>query len=834
MVNSDDGGSTNGERMRELREVNKALLVSSIRVHELNEQAHRTEAAMRNAEAELRSQAEELARFNRAAVGRESRIIELKEEINELVRQQGEPPRYSLEFEPTEHGDEAGDASRTQTAEAPTARSSAGAVLDAILLNEELSRRVPRAPDYQKESRALSSLLQKLAETPQEVLQALAETVLQVLRADSAGVSVLSADEKSFSWLAIAGLWHSYVGGGTPRDLGPCADAFDRNAPLLLRDLWRRYDYFRRLTPPAREALIVPFSVNGKTAGALWALAHGNHQFDAEDLRLLANFCGFASIAYQATQAHKVEASRRAAALNLLQDAVHARQAMEAANRELRAAHERFRALMDSAPDAIVVADEHGTIVLVNAGTERLFGYTREELIGKSIETLMPERFRAVHPAHRNTYAKAPVLRPMGAGRELFALHRNGSEIPVEISLSPVGTSEGLQVVSAIRDISDHKRMLKQLCEARNDADKASRAKSMFLATASHDLRQPLQALALLNGALRRMVQDTNSVAVLAQQDGAIGVMSHLLNALLDISKLESGAVKPELTNWPIRSLFEQMRSELSGLALSKGLDLQIEYSDAWVHSDQSLMGQVLRNLVANAIKYTPSGSVRLRCSVVDSMVQVDVIDTGIGMAPHELRRIYEEFYQIGIAPNATREGYGLGLSIVSRIVKLLNLKLEARSEPGRGSTFSLRLPVADHAQRSNHQASTRLRKPKSATSHILVVDDDAAVLSATRLLLQAEGYRVSAAGSLAEALELIRETPAIELLITDYHLSAGETGKELISSVQQLRGPLFKAVMVTGDTSSAARALGDNEALRFLNKPIEPTELLNAIEDLL
>ncbi len=835
-MNSDLGSLSDSELVRELREVNEALLASSIRQHELNEQARRVEQALRKSEAALRSQAEELASFNRAALGRESRILELKEEINELAQQHGEPPRYSLEFEAAEPLGEARGTSATQSAEARTAPSEAVATLEAILCIQELTCRVSHPPDYQKESRALGSLLQTLADSPDDVLQQLAQKILEVLRADSAGLSVLTPEEERFSWLAIAGAWESYVGGSTPRDLGPCGDAFDQNAPLLLRQPERRYAYFKLLTPPVKEALLAPFYVSGKPVGAVWAVAHGDRQFDAEDLRELSTFSRFASVAYQATQVHKVEVSRRAAAFNLLQDAVRAREAVDKTNRELRAANERFSALMESAPDAIVVADEHGTIVLVNARTETLFGYTRQELLGKAVEVLMPERFRAMHPAHRSSYVQAPVLRPMGANLELYVLHRDGSEIPVEISLSPMRTPAGLQVVSAIRDISDRKRVLEELREARNEADKASRAKSSFLATASHDLRQPLQTLALLNGALRRMVHDPDSAQALAQQEGSISVMSRLLNALLDISKLESGAVKPELTSWNISSLFDQMRNEFTGLALSKGLSLQIEPSAAWVHSDLSLIGQVVRNLLSNAIKYTHKGSVRLRCRVVESMAHVDVIDTGIGMAPQELNRIYDEFYQIGVPPNATREGYGLGLSIVSRILKLLNLQLDAHSEPGRGSTFTLRLPLADSARGSNgpHQASSELEKRESQTHHILVVDDDAAVLSATRLFLKAEGYRVSTAGSIAEALDVIRAAPAIGLVITDYHLSADETGRQLISRVRELRGPLFKVIMVTGDTSSAARGLEGDAALRFLNKPVNPAELLQLLKSLL
>jgi len=500
-----------------------------------------------------------------------------------------------------------------------------------------------------------------------------------------------------------------------------------------------------------------------------------------------------------------------------------------------RQTEERFRALLDSAPDAMVVVDGQGSIALVNARTESLFGYSRQELLGKPVEMLMPERFRAVHSVHRSGYFRAPLLRPMGANLELFARRRDGVEIPVEISLSPVNTATGVQVASAIRDTSERKRVLEELRAARNEAEKANRAKSTFLATASHDLRQPLQTLALLSGALRRMAKDADLSATVAQQEVAIGVMARLLNTLLDISKLESGAIKPVLTNWQVVALFDQMRSEFIGLARDKGLQLEVESSALWVHSDLLLIGQILRNLVSNAIKYTKRGRVLLRCQAESGLVRIEVTDTGIGMAPEELEHIYEEFYQIGVSANASREGYGLGLSIVSRIVKLLDLKLAVRSEVGKGSTFSLTLPLGKPASGPIGRDHVRPGTDRGAKSarHILVVEDEPAVLNATRLLLKSDGYRVATAMSVGEAVERMRELPDLELLLTDYHLAGAETGRQVIAAAREIRGPRFKAVMITGDTSAAARASEGDGALYFLNKPVDPGQLLALLETL-
>jgi PAS domain S-box-containing protein len=355
---------------------------------------------------------------------------------------------------------------------------------------------------------------------------------------------------------------------------------------------------------------------------------------------------------------------------------------------------ELVRRVLDSAPDAMIIIDRAGDIVFANRQVDTLFGYEAGSLIGQKVEILLPERFRNRHIGHRRGYTENLRVRPMGTGLDLFARRRDGSEFPVEISLSPAQDGEESLAVAAIRDITDRREIQIALREAREIADRANQAKSRFLATASHDLRQPLQALSLLNGTMRRMARDGALVEALAQEEQAIGAMSRLLNALLDISKLESGAIKPEISDFKVAALFEEMRNEFAALAANKGLRLEVENCNDRVHSDPSLVGQVVRNLVANAIKYTSEGCVRLRCLHESTLVRLEVLDTGVGIPAAELARIYDDFYQIGVSTNTSRDGYGLGLSIVSRIVGLLGLKLDVQSEVGRGSVFSRCPPV--------------------------------------------------------------------------------------------------------------------------------------------
>ncbi len=490
--------------------------------------------------------------------------------------------------------------------------------------------------------------------------------------------------------------------------------------------------------------------------------------------------------------------------------------------------------VLDAAPDAMILLDGSGLIRFANRQAAALFGYPHEQIVGRNVEDLMPERFRRRHVAHREQYAHQVRMRSMGQGLELYGRRQNGTEFPVEISLSPIDDRAGLLVAAAIRDVSDRKRVEAELTLARDSADRANQGKSRFLATASHDLRQPLQTLALLNGSLRRMVAEPDITEALSQQEQAIGAMSRLLNALLDISKLESGAIKPEPTDFAVATLFRELRHEFAGMAASKGLQLEVEDCDVCVHSDASLIEQILRNLVSNAIKYTRNGQVLLRCPPrQDSMVRIQVLDTGIGIPPDQIGYIYDEFYQVGVPTSSSRDGYGLGLSIVQRIIKLLQLKLDVHSEVGKGSSFSLLLPPADRpVVAARPDSRTSITRAQIGKAHVLLVEDDPSVRDATRMLLKVEGYRVTAVASLDEALQATRQDDRIDLLVTDYHLRDGETGTQVICALRATVGNNLQAVLITGDTSSAIRDLPRDRYLRTASKPVKAEELLTLVRE--
>jgi CheY-like chemotaxis protein len=332
------------------------------------------------------------------------------------------------------------------------------------------------------------------------------------------------------------------------------------------------------------------------------------------------------------------------------------------------------------------------------------------------------------------------------------------------------------------------------------------------------------------------MVTDADSRDVVEQQEQAVDAMSRLINALLDISKLESGAIKLELTDFELAPLFDELRREFAGVATNKGLRFAADSTRERAYSDPALIGQVLRNLVSNAIKYTTSGSVELRCERDGARFRIEVRDTGVGIAADQLPHIFEEFYQIGVSPNSSRQGYGLGLSIVQRIAKLLDLKISVRSTPGHGSVFAFELPAAQSAPIVALAAGDEStgETNSGAAFKVLLVEDEPGVRNAMRMLLKIEGFDVTAVAGAAEALALLHEDAYFDLLVTDFHLEADRTGTEVIAAARKLFGDSLKAILVTGDTSSVVRELQSEPNLRIASKPVNSKELLALVRSLL
>jgi len=490
-----------------------------------------------------------------------------------------------------------------------------------------------------------------------------------------------------------------------------------------------------------------------------------------------------------------------------------------------------FRTLLESAPDAMIIVDRRGRMAIANAQAERMFGYSRGELLGKKIEMLLPERMRGAHRKFRNGYVESAELRPMGEGRKLVGRRKDGNEFPVEISLSPAETSNGTFVSSVIRDVTERKRMEGEINEARLEAERANKANSAFLAAASHDLRQPVQALSLLNGALRRTVSDARALEMIESQEHSLTAMTNLLNSLLDISRLDAGAVMPEIEDFPIQRLVDRLSAEFGRQASHKGLVFIADSCPAVVRSDPNLLAEIIQNFVSNAIRYTETGSVRLSCSQADDQCRIEVRDTGIGIDEQELEAIFREFHQAK-APDVRNEGFGLGLAIVRRMADLLEHRVDVESTPGKGSCFAITVPRIERvldADKSEAAESAGTGRA-GAAGLVVLLEDDTNVASAWSMLLEAEGYEVVAARSLGEvdsAVDGVVKIPS--LIISDYHLEDGSTGVQSVSHIRELYGESIPAFIVSGDTSKVMTDARPLENCTLMRKPVNTQRLLDA-----
>ena len=519
----------------------------------------------------------------------------------------------------------------------------------------------------------------------------------------------------------------------------------------------------------------------------------------------------------------------------ILRDITERRQAQAA----LEESEEKFRQVLESAADAILIVDERGRIQIANSQTDQLFGYARHEIIGQSVELFLPEDLREKHVAHRREFNIHPRPRPMGEDLQLLGRRKDGTHVPLEISLSPVYRNKELMVTAIIRDITARKETEAALFKAKEVAEQADSAKSRFLAAASHDLRQPLQTMSLLKTALDHSVQDQASHNILANMGDALRTMEDLLNALLDISQLEGGAITPRFEVFPVSRLLKRIESECCKCADEKDLEFRLVSSSVPIRSDAALLERVLHNLVFNAIRYTESGKILVGCRRRGSKLRIEIWDTGMGIAEDELTSIFEEFYQVGNPARDRSRGLGLGLAIVNRIAILLGHHIDVRSTLGKGSMFAVEVPISSsapvHAQAQQPAQIADASAGKTEGVSILLVEDDSAVLDSTQMFLELMGHRVVSASTVGEAFERVeakRYHP--QLIITDYTLGQNETGIQMIERIREAMGRSVPAIIITGHTMPGLQEGAGKCGCQLLYKPVTGEHLLHCIEKLL
>lgn len=411
---------------------------------------------------------------------------------------------------------------------------------------------------------------------------------------------------------------------------------------------------------------------------------------------------------------------------------------------------------------------------------------------------------------------RPPEPLPADGGGELTTLADGFNQMAAQLQADARELEQ--RVVAATRELTVQK----------NAAEQAANAKSRFIAAASHDLRQPLHAIGLFSSALQRRVEGSELAPVAADLANAVAVMERLFNSLLDISRLDAGILSPTLRAFPLDRLLAQVAAEHATAAVQKGLRLRVHPTRLVAVSDELLLQRILSNLVGNAIRYTHAGAVLVACRLRGDAIQVEVRDSGIGIAPEKHADIFLEFYRIGDDAGDGGMGLGLGLAIVSRLARLLGTRVEVRSAPGRGATFSLRIPRggadAVPPAAESEPSSPGRTGPKL---QVLVVDDDPIVLAGNRALLEEMGCAVSSATDARRAQEALVNLAGQPLLVLcDMWLGDGVNGIDVLRQLASHTPAPISGILISGDTRPETQRAADAAGYVLLHKPVAPAKL--------
>ena len=482
-----------------------------------------------------------------------------------------------------------------------------------------------------------------------------------------------------------------------------------------------------------------------------------------------------------------------------------------------------LRGIGENSPDPIYAKDAGGRFLYANPAVLAVIGKSAETVLGQTDADWHSNADQAAAVMandHRVMRGGVPevieeTFDAAGLGRRTF----RSAKAPLVLD---DGSLAGILCVSS--DITKHKAAEAELQLARAEAERASLAKSKFLAAASHDLRQPVQSLTLLLAMIKRQVADKPKAAEAANlAEAALKGLSSLLTGILDISRLEAGVVEPCLESVDLGQLIERLAAEYRPRAAEIGLRLRLAPCSHRARADREMVERILRNLLENALRYTPHGDILLGVRRRGENVRLDVIDTGIGIAANKLTEIFEEFRQLNNPARDASQGLGLGLAIVARLASLLGTEVEVASNPGHGSRFSLVLPL----DRSGPAAIPAKPALDDFGGRVLVIEDNFGLRQAYEMMLNDWGYTTFGAATGEEAITCAeQEKWLLDAIVADHRLGPGLTGAEAAAEIARLAGRDFPTMIVTGDTARERITEIHASGFPMLHKPVEAADL--------
>ncbi|NYZ11460.1 response regulator [Azospirillum sp. RWY-5-1] len=496
---------------------------------------------------------------------------------------------------------------------------------------------------------------------------------------------------------------------------------------------------------------------------------------------------------------------------------------------KVRAARDFAEAIVDTVREPLLVLDAALTVASASQAYYSMFAATPETTIGHSLAGLAGGLFRTA-----------------GLDRHLMAMIEQGSTIEaleidaghdeegprtLQINARPLNRSERLILVG-IEDVTGHLRARRALAAAKAVAEQASAGKTRFLAAASHDLRQPVQAAVLFHHLLSTQELPPDAARLLTSLGNTLTALHTMLDEILHVSRLDAGVVDVQPRSFRLGMLIGRLVEEFQPLARAAGLTLRCVDTSISVRSDPKLLGRILQNLLANAVKYTDRGRVLIGCRRSGGTVRIQVWDTGRGIPAGQLTAIFEEFHQVGNLGRDRRQGLGLGLSIVDRLATLLDHPISVRSTPDRGSVFEVAVPITDRIDTIDEPSP---EVPVDGRGRrVLVIDDDPVVLDSVRRYLEQLGFDVDVATDRDTALNIHTRGAPPDLVIADYRLGGEENGADAIRQLRSAFGMDLPGIILTGDTSPQRIRDASRSGFSLLHKPVAPPELSAAVRSAL